>query len=152
MKTIKLEIPQGFTFDSFDETTGEIKLKPMQKPVTDRIKTIDDVLAYHGLIKAGFDRDCQYLSDDEKAYRLLKLMCQALNEGWEPDWNINENINQIKYYPWFEIEGYTIQWEGCGRMISGSSVSTRLCFKSSELAKYAGKQFAEVYKQFMLIP
>lgn len=35
--------------------------------------------------------------------------------------------------------------------ISASFVGSRLCFKSSELAEHAGKNFTSVYKQFMVI-
>jgi hypothetical protein len=35
------------------------------------------------------------------AYAKLIIIAQSLNEGWSPNWN---DTNQLKYYPWFEIE------------------------------------------------
>lgn len=122
----------------------------LNRPVTDRIKTIDDVLADHGLTRPVFDKRCEHLTDDEKAYRLLKLITQSLNEGWSPDWN---DTDQWKYYPWFYMGGSS-GFRYCDYVSrdSVSDVGSRLCFISRELAIYAGQQFTEVYKQFMLIP
>jgi hypothetical protein len=150
MNTIKIQIPQGFAFDRFDEATGEVKLKPTPKPVMERIKTIDDVLADNGLTKATFDKQCEALTDDEKNYRLLKLVSKSLNEDWTPNWN---DEDQYKYYPWFYMGGSSgFRFDGYAYRLSSSPVGSRLCFKTSKLAEYAGKQFEDVYKQFMLIP
>jgi hypothetical protein len=149
METLKIEIPEGFTFDSFDPITKLMKLKEKPKDVMERIKTVDDILAAHGLTKAQFDTSCESLSDDEKAYRILKMLAETLNEGWKPDWN---NSNEIKYYPYFEMGGSSgFRYDDCAYWRSGSAVGSRLCFKSSKLAEHAGKQFIEVYKQFMVI-
>ncbi|MFY7880565.1 MAG: hypothetical protein ACOVP6_10885 [Lacibacter sp.] len=149
METLKVQIPEGFTFDSFDPKNLEIKIKEKPKDVMERIKTVDDILAAHGLTKAQFDKRCESLSDDEKAYRILKMLAQTLNEGWQPDWN---NDSQYKYYAFFYMGGSSgFRCDGYGHWYSFSVVGSRLCFKSSKLAEYAGKQFTEVYKQFMVI-
>jgi hypothetical protein len=102
MQTLRIEIPKGFVIDSIDKESGVIKLTEQPKNITERIKTVDDVLAWHNLDKASWARSCADLTDDEKAYRLLKLLAKALNQGWTPDWN---NHNEYKYYPWFEMGG-----------------------------------------------
>lgn len=56
MQTLKIEIPKGYVIDSFDQKTGEIKFKEQPKSITERIKTIDDVLADHGFTKEDFER------------------------------------------------------------------------------------------------
>jgi hypothetical protein len=149
MQTLKIEIPKGFVIDSIDKESGVIKLTERPKNITERIKTVDDVLAWHNLDKASFDRSCADLSHDEKAYRLLKLLAKALNQGWTPDWN---NSNEYKYFPWFEMGGPSgFRFDGSDYWDACSGVGSRLCYKTRELSDYAGKQFIDLYKQFMTI-
>ena len=37
---------------------------------------------------------------DEVAYKKLKIVVKAINQGWEPDW---DNTNQRKYWPYFKL-------------------------------------------------
>ena len=151
MQTLKIQIPQGYEIDSFDKLSGELKLKVQQpkKEVTERIKTFDDVLQDNGIDFGHFDYDCNELADDEIAYRKLKLIAKSLNEGWTPDWS---NSNEYKYFPWFEMRGSSgFRFDGYDYWNSGSYVGSRLAFKTSKLAEYAGKQFQSIYEQFMII-
>lgn len=114
------------------------------KKVTERILNWDDVLAELGITK--FDN---YGSDDEVAYRQLKLIAKALNEGWEPNW---DNSNQPKWYPWFYMNsasGFSFLGTYC--VLSNSRVSARLCFKTEELANHAAKTFTDIYKKYMCL-
>jgi hypothetical protein len=43
-------------------------------------------------------------------YKLI-IIAQALNDGWQPNWN---DSNQGKYYPWFEIKADTKSPGGSG--------------------------------------
>lgn len=119
--------------------------------VTDRIKTYEDACSELGvkpieetdLFQIGFTKD-------EIAYRKIKTITEALNEGWKPDWS---DKNQKKWYPWF----YPGSSSGCVFCDAYSRYSdvyagygSRLCFKSEELANYAGKQFVDLYKEFIL--
>jgi hypothetical protein len=150
MKTLKIQIPTGYEIDSFDKLTGEVRLKEEKpKKVTERIKTIDDILRDHDLTQSQFYLQCKELEDDEIAYRLLKMLVKSLNEGWTPDWS---NSNQYKYSPWFEMGGSSgFRYNDCDGWHTYSNVGSRLCFKSEELAKYAGTQFLALYKRFMTI-
>jgi hypothetical protein len=89
------------------------------------------------------------------AYAKLFIIIEALNEGWQPDWN---NDDEYKYYPWLWVKpnvknpsGFWLSCDGCGYGDSGTSVGSRLCFKSRELAEYAGKQFQGIYEEAYLI-
>lgn len=148
MNTVKIEIPEGFLIDSVDTSSGEVKFKAKPKDFS-RIKTVEDILSDNGLTQAEFDERCAGHTQDEKAYRIIKLLAKSLNEGWVPDWS---DSSQYKYFPWFEMlgpSGFRFgDFVGWG---SGSAVGARLCFKSRELAEHAGKNFTEVYKQFMTI-
>jgi hypothetical protein len=147
MQTLKIEIPVGYEIDSFDKSTGDIKFKPKPKKVTERIKTVSDVLADNGITQSQFDKECQYLSGHEVAYRILHLLAKSLNEGWTPDWS---NSGQYKYVPWFDFSS-GFRFDVDAYWSSRSTVGSRLCFKTSELAEYAGKQFLDVYRKFMVI-
>lgn len=84
-------------------------------------------------------------------YKLI-VICEALNEGWTPDWN---NDKWDKFYPWFYMEGSSssgrFSFDDSGNRHSGSYCGSRLCFKSEDLADYAGTQFEELYKEYFII-
>lgn len=146
MKTITIPIPEGFQIDSLDKSTGEIKLIPVPKSIKERIKTFDDVLNYH-----GFHENSPFLSTgtpDEIAYKKLKFIAEALNEGWEPDW---DDSDQRKYYPWFKMASGGFSYRVYDGHWASSHVGSRLCFKSADLAKYAAETFTDIYKEFFII-
>ena len=148
MKTLKIEIPKGFEVDEFNQQTGEIKFKETPKDIMSTIKTIEDVLKSNSLTQIEFDKNCKGLEEDEISYRLIKLICKTLNEGWEPDW---DDSNEYKYYPWFKMSSSGFRYHYYDYWTTYSYVGSRLCFKSSKLARYAGEQFTDVYEKFMLI-
>jgi len=114
--------------------------------VTDRVKTFFDACTetdmdpYYQAFTAG--------STDDNAYQKLKVIARALNEGWKPDWN---DGNQAKWYPWFYMNkpGFRFADSVYDYSHSYSAGGSRLCFKSRELAEYAGKQFMDIYEEFL---
>jgi hypothetical protein len=150
MQTIKIPVPDGFVIESFDLKSGEVKLKEKPKDVTERIETVDDVLTDNGWTRERFDEWSSEMTEDEKAYVILKFLSKSLNEGWTPDW---DNSNERKYYAWFCLDGGAsgFRFDSYDCWDSGSSVGSRFCFKSSALAEYAGNQFIDVYRKFMVI-
>lgn len=109
-----------------------------------------------------------------EAYLKLRIITAALNEGWTPQFTEDE----YRYFPWFwlytkeEIAkmdkeerkkvvlfGGAAYYGASAGFASASAynapssttatVGSRLCFKSSALAEYAGKQFAEIYFAFV---
>ena len=123
---------------------GSESFKP--KSIMDQVKTFEDacrILNLDPVTVLGVG-----LSPDELAYRKLKVIARALNQDWTPDWT---NANQYKYYPWFDLSsGSGLRYFGCDVRRSGSSVGSRLCFKSRELAEYAGTQFIDIYTDFFI--
>ena len=89
---------------------------------------------------------------DEIAYVKLKLIAKALNEGWTPDWS---NGEWDKWYPWFKMDDSSsagrFPFHDAVSRYSSSIVSSRLCFKSKDLATYAGTQFLDIYKDFFTV-
>lgn len=108
------------------------------------------------------------------AYLKLRIIAAALNEGWEPQFTKGE----WRYYPFFYVltkEEYDkLSAEGkrrvVGRVLVNASSSggivyskesyapsysfphlgVRLAFKTRELAEYAGKQFLNIWADFVL--
>ena len=79
----------------------------------------------------------------------LVIIAEALNEGWKPDW---KNGNEWKYYPWFRMSsGSGLAYGAYASRYSYSAVGSRLCFKTGELAEYAGKQFKKLYEDYFLL-
>lgn len=151
MKTLKIEIPNGFEIEKFDTTTGVVSFKETPKNIKERIKTFADVLNHLNIDEDDFNQENEDLEDDEIAYRQIKLISKAFNDGWVPDWT---NSNEYKYFPWFKMgssSGVGFSCDVYDYWITFSNVGFRLCFKSSELAKYAGTQFLDIYKKFMTI-
>lgn len=109
-----------------------------------------------------------------EAYLKLRIITAALNEGWTPQFTEDEH----RYFPWFWLytkeeivkmdkeerkkivlfgghanngahAGFAYAGSPNAPSTTGAVVGSRLCFKSSALAKYAGEQFAEIYFAFM---
>lgn len=155
---------------------GKDTFKP--KDITERIKTFEDACR-----ELGNDHPlvCQYNAIDDvdvnlNAYLKLRIICAALNEGWEPQFTEDE----WRYYSWFwlytqeEIDNmdeeekqdrhlistgdYQTGYAGFAFANSNSAPSntsahfgSRLCLKSDALATYCGKQFIELWADFNLI-
>ena len=114
------------------------------------------------------------LSEDLIAYLKVRIITAALNEGWTPQFTTDE----YRYYPWFvlytqkEIDEMKEENKrrvlgrsnnsanaGAGVAYSSTNVASsyshtgyggRLCFKTEELAEYAGKQFLDILAEFMM--
>lgn len=87
--------------------------------------------------------------DATVAHAKLVIITEALNDGWKPNW---KDSNEWKYYPWFDMSSPSgPAFHGCDGWFSFSLVGSRLCFKSEELAEYAGKQFQKLYRQYFVL-
>jgi hypothetical protein len=172
MKKIEIEIPEGKEVQWVGDT---LKLVDIKKPITERIKTFEDAfnLCYNPTLMREYVNN-QNASTDLVAYLKLRIIIAALNEGWEPKFTEDE----YRYYPWFYFytkeqynkltdeekeccvlrSGYnTFSYFGfmrCGAYLdasySSANFGSRLVFKTKELAKYAGKQFIDIYADFYL--
>lgn len=115
------------------------------------------------------------VSCDLLAYCKLRIITEALNEGWRPKFNHGEK----RWYPDFrmqtkeEIElqdkfssrvvgrgghsavafyGLVYALAGYASSISNTSFGSRLAFKDQKLAEYAGTQFIELYAEYCFNP
>ncbi len=128
------------------------------KNLQENLKTFEDACKVLGIEPSVVPTFELYPDQDRKAMQAhakLVLIARAANQlandnkPWQPDWN---DYDQYKYYPWFDMGGSScFRYGGYDAWTSTLTVSSRLCFKSSVLAEYAGKQFLNQYKQFMNI-
>lgn len=121
----------------------------------------------------AFNNSGVKLDADIIAYLKLRIIAAALNEGWEPQFTKDE----YRYYPYFYIytkeeyeqlsDEYKKRCVGrsndvanangglvCAYTYDGSACSytdygVRLAFKTRELAEYAGKQFLNIWVDFV---
>ena len=151
-------------------------------PITDRVKTFDDAVGElgneHSLVKVYHSIKYGYTSElvgkDLLAYIKLTIICEALNEGWHPQYTQNER----RWYPYYEFltneEIEALSEEEKSRVVGRASnfanangglvysnanhvssssytnFGSRLAFKNEELAEYAGKTFIDIYKDFVM--
>lgn len=114
---------------------------------------------------------------DAVAYLKLRIIVAALNEGWEPEFNNSEYrwYPWFYFYTNKEIEDMDEEQKSelcrcVGRSVSYANAigglsfayadsafsysnaihGARLAFKTKELAKYASKQFIEIYRDFVI--
>lgn len=115
--------------------------------ITDRVKSFEDACAVLNIDIDWFKDQTQYDSPDELAYKKMKIIVRALNEGWTPNW---DDSDEYKWRPWFYMDnpsGFRFGDSRCGASCSHSAGGSRLCFKSRELCDYAAQQFLPIYKE-----
>lgn len=127
----------------------------MQK-LTD-LKTFEDACTIEGIKPDSITASGLSQEDNNALLALAKLFIivraanRLINDGkeWKPDYN----DNTWKYFAWFAMDGGSggFRYDDCAHWTSGSSVGSRLCFKTSEAAEYIGTQFTDLYKAFMVI-
>ena len=84
---------------------------------------------------------------DVIAYKKLKIIVKAINQGWKPNW---KNDNEQKWYPWFVLSsGFGFSDSNYDCTCTDTDVGSRLCFESKEKSDYAAQQFIEIYKEFL---
>ena len=115
---------------------GEYMFPP--KDIRERIKTFQDAV-----LMLGYDNqtviDYYKLNHinsakDIIAYAKLRVIVEALNEGWKPTFDNEER----RHYPWFSICKHAY-----------SSYGYRLALKSVELADYCAKQFLDIWIDYI---
>ncbi len=123
------------------------KIKETEIEITERIKTFEDACEHQGINVDDFISGCKNDTLDEIAYKKLKIIARALNENKEPDWN---NSSEGKYYPYFDMRSSSVfgfSGTNCDNWHTGTNCGSRLSFRTSKLAIYAGKQFTSIYKE-----
>ena len=175
-KKLEIEIPEGKTAVW---RNGILTLiDEPEKDVRKRIKTFEDACHEIGIDAEAWNRDkiSLGLEPDVLAFLKLRIIVKALNEGWEPRFTEDE----CRYYPWFilytgeeynkldeeeksrvvyrsngnasALGGVSYASAGDGSSGTNGSVGVRLAFKTSELAAYCGRQFLDIWADFVFLP
>ena len=151
---------------------GREVFKPVD--VKERIKTFADAAKAVGIEDPEeWESGYSDVEPDILAYFKLRIITKALNEGWEPKFIPGE----YRWAPYFllytkeEIEkmnaetrarvvyrsyndayasgGVSCAYADYDSAYVSANIGSRLAFKSEELAEYAGKQFTEIYADFI---
>lgn len=146
------------------------------KDITERVKTFEDAVAILGNDNQAVidyyaiaDATC---AEDILAMAKLKVVAEALNEGWRPKFDEKE----YRYYPWFYVYpkekceqldedekkdccavghsgpyavfgGVTYVFQSRESVFSAMYVGSWLSFKTKKLAEYCGRQFIEIWEK-----
>lgn len=141
-KKLTIVPPEGYEIDKDEFTFDKIVFKPSLRYDWREIKSFSNACNFLGIestntIFSIID------STDILALKQLKVIFAAINQGWYPDWN---NNNQSKYIVYFEY------FRNCFDVIlkQNTQIST-LCLESYEKAKHVIKYFSGLYKQYLQI-
>ena len=147
--------------------------------IQDRIKTFQDACDElgegHPFVRAYRNGETNGLNNqpDIEAYLKLRIITAALNECWEPKFTEDE----WRYFPYFvlytqeeinkmseETKARVVYCSGSYAGVYGGVISayaanvssymfayfgSRLAFRSRKLAEYAGRQFLDIYADFI---
>lgn len=175
-KKLEIEIPEGKTAVW---RNGILTLiDEPEKDVRKRIKTFEDACREIGIDAEAWNRDkiSLGLEPDVLAFLKLRIIVKALNEGWEPQFTEDE----CRYYPWFilytreeynkldeeeksrvvcrpnsnanALGGVSHAYAGYDSSAASANIGVRLAFKTSELAAYCGRQFLDIWADFVFLP
>lgn len=159
---------------------GKELFKP--KDITERIKTFTDACRElgdkHPYVMQWAACETAFIGNKQTAdfiaYLKLRIITAALNEGWEPQFTKGER----RWYYWYDFitkeqydklddksravlrsyhnasayGGLVFAYANYASSYSLTLCGSRLAFKSEKLAKYAAKQFIEIYADFCFRP
>ena len=177
---VEIEIPEGKKAKWVDGVLTLVDEKPQD--ITERIKTFDDAVEAlgdnHPLVSQCYRAIAAFkyepMTKDLLAYLKLRIICVALNEGWEPTFGADE----CHYYPWFyiytkekyeevdeEVKAHGVPLRSynnanaCGGLMyvravyagssAGANSGVRLALKTRELAEYCSRQFIDIWCDYL---
>lgn len=184
----QITIQKENVLNAYNQASGEQKAllenmfgKDMFQPqdIKERVKTFDDAVVILGNDNQAVidyyaiaDKTC---TEDILAFAKLRVIAEALNEGWKPKFDGDE----CRYYPWFYIYtkeeyekldedekkacrvvgrsgsdsvafgGLVFAYAFSASSYSYSYFGSRLAFKTRELGEYCGKQFIDIWEKFL---
>lgn len=175
-KKIEIEVPNGKKPEWVNGVLTLVDEKPQN--VMERVKTFKDACNELGIEHDKWVQDKKDLGleADVIAYLKLRIIAAALNEGWKPQFTTDE----YRYFPWFylytqsEIDemseeeksrvvyrssSYAFAYGGVAfastfydSSFTVTNIGSRLAFKTRELAEYAGRQFVEIWADYVFKP
>lgn len=175
-KKIEIEVPNGKKPEWVNGVLTLVDEKPQN--VMERVKTFKDACNELGIEHDKWVQDKKDLGleADVIAYLKLRIIAAALNEGWKPQFTTDE----YRYFPWFylytqsEIDemseeekirvvfrsshyasangGVAYAFTSYVSSVTYANIGSRLALKTRELAEYAGRQFVEIWADYVFKP
>ena len=167
-----------FGGDIFKQLNVQIRIKTF-KDALDELHSRSDNGDNHAKILIDeynyIARNTVSVSCDLLAYCKLRIITEALNEGWRPKFNQGEK----RFYPNFRLQtkeelelqdnfssrvvgrgggvagaydGLVCAYVGITSSNSSAHYGSRLAFKDQKLAEYASNQFIELYAEYCFNP
>jgi hypothetical protein len=149
MKTLKINVPDGYEIGQEKSTFENIVFKEAIKNIRERIQTMKDVYKLNNTTEKEFKNNCENDAPDEVGYKVVKLIVSAYNQGKVPDFR----DGTYKYLPYFKMDEKDFHYVNYLRWLSLSDASARLLFVGSEANQNmldAVEKFLAEFKQFYL--
>ena len=140
--------------------------------ITDKIKTFVDAVEMLGIdnqkVKDYLDLDNRKCAKDIIAFARLRIIAEALNEGWKPKYDILDGSyytsfdfiteeeyeklkeNDKKKCLEFSLPNKEIKIAIVSSKLSVTCETFKISLKSRELAEYLGQQFIGIWKDYLL--
>jgi len=175
MKKVTIEIPEGKALKFKDGAYVLVDDNIMERIKTfdDACREVTGKSEKEWLA----ENETKSMDKDVLAYLKMRIIVAALNEGWKPTFKEYESRYYPYYYAYTKSEWESLSASGRKDLkplvclvggdsnngsVSGpfsvysygawsyaySNVGARLAFKTAELARYAGKQFFDIFKDF----
>lgn len=139
--------------------------------IKDKVKTFMDAVEILGrnnqTVKNYYDMEYKKCNKDTIAFTKLKIITEALNEGWKPKYDIMQggyytsfdiiteyeyerlNENEKKESMVFNRPDDKVIFALVSSKLSVSCESYKLSLKSRDLAEYCGKQFMDIWIEYI---
>ncbi|MBO6248857.1 MAG: hypothetical protein J6N54_08620 [Bacteroidales bacterium] len=175
MKKVTIEIPEGKALKFKDGAYVLVDDNVMERIKTfdDACREVTGKSEEEWLA----ENETKNVDKDVLAYLKMRIIVAALNEGWKPTFKEDEYRYYPYYYAYTKSEWESLsalrrkELEPSVCLVGGASdngsqsgplyvrsdaawsaarsdLGARLAFKSGELARYAGKQFFDIFKDF----
>lgn len=175
MKKVTIEIPEGKALKFKDGAYVLVDDNIMERIKTfdDACREVTGKSEEEWLA----ENETENMDKDVLAYLKMRIIVAALNEGWKPTFKDGETRYYTYYWQYTKEEwdnlskarraelepsvclvgGYSDYGSESGPLYvdsdyawshAYSNIGARLAFKSGELARYAGKQFFDIFKDF----
>lgn len=175
MKKVTIEIPEGKALKFKDGAYVLVDDNVMERIKTfdDACREVTGKSEEEWLA----ENETKSMDKDVLAYLKMRIIVAALNEGWKPTFKEDEWRYYPYYYAYTKSEWVSLNasmqkelkpsvcrvggnsdygsWSGPLDVYSFyawssayPNVGARLAFKTAELARYAGKQFFDIFKDF----
>lgn len=139
----KAEIDEMFSASDSKQKAILNKFFQLPKNIMDTVKSFKDACSVLGIHPESVYSTSD--TKDEIAFKKLKVIIKALNEGWYPNW---DNSNEAKYFNYFNMErgfsSYATNYNS-----TTTSVPSALYLRTRELAQYCAKIAYEEYKDYL---